>query len=41
MTDDAEKVTYKEAIVSFIDILGFKELISSTKKSVLMLSLLS
>lgn len=28
MTDDSEKVTYKKAIVSFIDILGFRGLVT-------------
>lgn len=33
MTDDAEKITYKKAIVSFIDILGFRGLVDEHKKT--------
>lgn len=32
MTDDVEKVTYKKAIVSFIDILGFRGLVEENKE---------
>lgn len=33
MTDDAEQVTYKKAIFSFIDILGFREFVKDNRKN--------